>query len=719
MSHRPLPSAFIVVLALAGLAARTGLERAGPSGPCPAFAEPRVIGRTQTGVRILRGGTETAVDSSAGRIPGDATGPGPVPDSGAAPGAAGRDASRPAPDLAVLFAERTPQAATAEATSLAARLVRGYGGAHALRSWLGSGVRRGRQRVFAPAHVEGNLVDRRDGGRLRLDYQTGGYELSIALGPEGGWQRVLGLVTDLPGAAREEAEISLAHDEGLLLEVGGRHAPARVVRREGQDELLVWGPRGSPTLFVPEGRDDRLREILFRDRSSMRDADVVHDVTFDDFRDLDPDRSPETRGPAGARVPFVLRHAMDGQTVEELDYEAVDLLAALDDSVFARPGSERATAGPAMRVTVPLEREGAHHFVLVSVNGGPPRRFLVDSGAGLTTISRELADTLGVDAGESVGVVGVGGDVEARSTSLASVAIGTAVRRDAPCLVLDFGEMRRRVGFSVDGILGFSALNRYAVTFDFEQGTLSLAENEPSGERLPPGSARVPFENTAGQVTVEGRVDGGRALPFIVDTGAWITFVPHAVGTRLEARKRLPGVPVVGADGRLLEGVALRARSLAIGSARLVRPVVLYPTGGGAGDPVGITLEAGTRGILGANFLTAFRVTLDYPRGELVLVPRRVPPPAAEAEFVGPGLVAAPDAEGYRVSAVVEGSPAARAGVRVGERLLAVGGTDVAGRDPGWVLGLLGGAPATLVEVTIAGAGGRTRKLTLERVLLL
>jgi len=36
-------------------------------------------------------------------------------------------------------------------------------------------------------------------------------------------------------------------------------------------------------------------------------------------------------------------------------------------------------------------------------------------------------------------------------------------------------------------------------------------------------------------------------------------------------------------------------------------------------DPIGLTLGSGDRGVLGADLLTRFKVTLDYPRGELVL----------------------------------------------------------------------------------------------------
>src|SRR5439155_20707409 len=136
----------------------------------------------------------------------------------------------------------------------------------------------------------------------------------------------------------------------------------------------------------------------------------------------------------------------------------------------------------------------------------------------ITAISRELADTLGISLQESLGVAGVGGAIEAQPTLLRSVALGGMSAAEVPCVVLDFDDIRTGIGLDIEGILGFSALNRYAVTFDFDRGTLSLGRSEPGG-RLPPGSARVPFQVVAGQVVVAARVDGGAPVRFVVDTG--------------------------------------------------------------------------------------------------------------------------------------------------------------------------------------------------------
>jgi predicted aspartyl protease len=647
----------------------------------PAHAAPKVIGRTQPDVRVLKTGRAGTVPAPQAPAPGlDLAGP--------------------------------PPATTApEAIALAKQLVERFGGRAALTAWIERGERRGTQSVYVPARVSATFVERRAPGKIRLDIETAGLAMSLADAPGGSWQRFLGLVSDLPQAQKDELARAQAHDEGLLLLAAAGTAPARI---EG-GALVVWGPSGSATRFEP-GTDGPLDAIRFLERSAMRDETVPQALVFSDWRTLEPERTGRS-GPAGARVPFRARHEVEGTLVEEDSLASVDLLAVIADSVFARPGASERTMGASRRAVLPLERRGEHHFARVSIDGGPPRTFLVDTGAGLTAISRELADTLGLALGGSMDIVGLGGGVEARSATLKSVGFGAIERRDVSCLVLDFAEMRQGMGLAVEGILGFSALNRYAVTFDFAQGAMEVVENGP--RKAPgPGGARVPMETLGGQSLVEGKVDGIAAGSFILDTGSWITFVPADVGRKLATARRVPGVSFVGADGRVLEAEAVRARSLSIGAARVDRPIVLFATSGGVSDPVGLTLASGERGVLGGNVLRRFRVTLDYPRSELVLEPSAGRGPVEDGldqfGLVGPGIVLRASADGLTVRHVVDGSPAARAGVRPGERVRAIDGHDVDGDSALAAQQRLSGRAGSRVRVKL-----ETRTLELVRVALI
>ena len=80
------------------------------------------------------------------------------------------------------------------------------------------------------------------------------------------------------------------------------------------------------------------------------------------------------------------------------------------------------------------------------------------------------------------------------------------------------------------------------------------------------------------------------------------------------------------------------------------------------------------------------------------------------------GLMVDEATDGIAVSGVSEGGPAARAGVRVGDRLLAVDGKECTSMSPGEVRGALDGEPGTLLTLELLGAGdARSRTVGYQR----
>ncbi len=105
---------------------------------------------------------------------------------------------------------------------------------------------------------------------------------------------------------------------------------------------------------------------------------------------------------------------------------------------------------------------------------------------------------------------------------------------------------------------------------------------------------------------------------------------------------------------------------------------------------------------------------------------RYVPPHRAQAErdrlagAVDPGVQLGLGATGIVLSAVQPGSPAAVAGLRAGDRLLAVDGTPTEGEAIAAVAARLSGPEGSAVSVQVAGrgAGGRARTVQLVRAQL-
>jgi carboxyl-terminal processing protease len=82
----------------------------------------------------------------------------------------------------------------------------------------------------------------------------------------------------------------------------------------------------------------------------------------------------------------------------------------------------------------------------------------------------------------------------------------------------------------------------------------------------------------------------------------------------------------------------------------------------------------------------------------------------SNGRFSGIGTEVVPDPRGLRVTRVFPGGPAAKAGIAVGDRVVAVGGTSIAGKPVEQSTALIRGRPGTTVELTIRSGRSSARR---------
>ncbi|MFI5342182.1 MAG: aspartyl protease family protein [Candidatus Methylomirabilales bacterium] len=125
------------------------------------------------------------------------------------------------------------------------------------------------------------------------------------------------------------------------------------------------------------------------------------------------------------------------------------------------------------RVSVPLIRTGNAFLVRALVNGGREALFYVDTGASITTISKGLAQDLGLSVGPgspTVTLVTVSDRIEVPVASVESIQVGGVEVRDVRVAVVDLGG-----GSQVAGLLGNTFLSRFHMQLNPVQGVLTLA----------------------------------------------------------------------------------------------------------------------------------------------------------------------------------------------------------------------------------------------------
>jgi C-terminal processing protease CtpA/Prc len=106
-------------------------------------------------------------------------------------------------------------------------------------------------------------------------------------------------------------------------------------------------------------------------------------------------------------------------------------------------------------------------------------------------------------------------------------------------------------------------------------------------------------------------------------------------------------------------------------------------------------------GLLGYSFLKHYRIALDFPRGLLWLDPSRGDVVDRPEEYSHPGLQLESVDGRVRIAAVADESPAARAGIRAGDELVAIDGESVSDLDVVAVARRLEGDPGKALSLEL------------------
>jgi membrane-associated protease RseP (regulator of RpoE activity) len=167
---------------------------------------------------------------------------------------------------------------------------------------------------------------------------------------------------------------------------------------------------------------------------------------------------------------------------------------------------------------------------------------------------------------------------------------------------------------------------------------------------------------------------------------------------------------VGGIDG-VFEIAATRLDGLRIGNNTIERPAAELPLNGSSGLPI-----AGIDGSIGYKILRQFTITLDYARSELWLEPSAAFGAKTIQWKTGFQAIKA-EGPGFRVIHVASNTPAAGAGIKVGDVITEIDGRPAASIGQAQFGDLTRGPDGTVVRLSLLRDGNSRRaKLTLKEL---
>ena len=424
-----------------------------------------------------------------------------------------------------------------------------------------------------------------------------------------------------------------------------------------------------------------------------------------------PDTTPtvfsDFRRVAGLTVPFKrvdLGRASDPEQTTQVT--SIEINRAVPAGLFDAPRAHFTDVYfPANQdsVTLDFRLVAGQIRVPVSLNGRRFEDFLFDTGS-TNSIDPDTARSLGLKVEIAGKEYGAGTDAaQAGLTRVDRLELG-ALRFDKQIFTAV-----KSASDDVAGSIGYEAIVRTVVVIDYTRNRITFLK--PSAFRPPAQAIALPFRFSGTLVLVEAAVDGDPG-EFIIDTAggaSLLIFRPFAERHGLLEKHRAGHEVQANGIGGSAPVVLFRPDRFTIGPLHPPAPVggiLLTPSGAGALEHVA--------GDIGNGVLKRFTVTLDYAHRVLYLEPNSSFQDPDVCTVGWTGLSAGRNAGSGRVEVIeVENdSPAAQAGIRKGDGILAVNGASLDSYSDDQLRDAFTAAPGTVFVITIQREGG-TRQVEL------
>lgn len=297
-------------------------------------------------------------------------------------------------------------------------------------------------------------------------------------------------------------------------------------------------------------------------------------------------RAAQAAPPPAAQplAPSAMPSAANG-TVEQATDETLVAFTTVDD-----------------RMTVP-----------VRIADSGPYRFVVDTGSERTVISRQLANTLRLNAGPQVNVMAMTGTTLVGTVQVPSLTVSDIPgigQIDAPAL-----DARHLGG---EGLLGIDTLRDHKVVIDLNRQNMTVSPSKKLRRSRPAGRDEIVVvaKSRFGQLIVTDTDYGGTPIRIIIDTGTSVTVGNMALKQLLlRRRQQMATTELLSVTGGIIKADYGAVPLLRIGTLEIANLGIAF-FDAAPFDRFGLRDKPAM--LLGMNALASFRrVQIDFANREI------------------------------------------------------------------------------------------------------
>ncbi len=280
---------------------------------------------------------------------------------------------------------------------------------------------------------------------------------------------------------------------------------------------------------------------------------------------------------------------------------------------YAAPVDDAASAANTVML---FGQDESRMTVPVSIAGTSPQKFVVDTGAQRTVISRELAAVLRLAPGRIVRVTGMTGSDSVATVIIPALRVGTidTPAIEAPAIAAQ--------NLGALGLLGIDTLQGRAVGIDFDTRTMTVtpARRRNRRERTERGEIVVRARSLFGQLVVTDAYCNGVRIRVIIDTGSSVSMGNAALRRKLLRKPvRSQSIALTGVTGQTVMADYSMIDRVMIGSLTITSlPIALTAVDAPPFRQFGLAERPAI--LLGMDALTLFRrVDIDFANREVRL----------------------------------------------------------------------------------------------------